>query len=286
MAEKFSIDGNIIGTTADNVEYGKDGWSEATNLKAAIDDLHLRLTDIELNGGGGSSDDDIIQVSGTWVSFGDSITALNDGRGISSQWVTKGYQDRVMEKIQFSNFHNYAYSGYRAYQYSTEIGWMNDDEVVPDYVTWLFGTNDYYQYSTKGTLDDYIAGTNATYASRTRNFVDAIKAINPNVKIILCTFPKRGGGSSAADIPHWWVQHRSTYQAEWADVILQIADYDSRIDGVCDFFNLPMSNDSTLYNASDPSKGLLYDGTHPSDLGMQRMADMLIETFKKVLSDE
>ena len=59
MEEKLAIDGKIIGTTADHVEYSKEGWSKATNAKTAIDDLHERLSDVEQNGGGSPYDDEI-----------------------------------------------------------------------------------------------------------------------------------------------------------------------------------------------------------------------------------
>lgn len=45
MAEKLIIDNNIIGTTADNVEY--DGWGNIADAKSAVDDLHERLSTLE-----------------------------------------------------------------------------------------------------------------------------------------------------------------------------------------------------------------------------------------------
>jgi hypothetical protein len=41
------------------VEYSKAGWSNATNAKTALDDLHERLSSVEQGGGGSPSDDEI-----------------------------------------------------------------------------------------------------------------------------------------------------------------------------------------------------------------------------------
>ena len=45
MVKKWTIGDDVIGTTADNVEY--DGWGNIKDAKAAVDDLHTRLSIIE-----------------------------------------------------------------------------------------------------------------------------------------------------------------------------------------------------------------------------------------------
>lgn len=283
MAKKLSIDGQLIGTTAENVEYGKQGWPAASNLKTALDDLNTRLTEVELHGGGGD-EDAVINVNGTWVSFGDSITALNNQQYYSDGNVTKGFQTRVMEKIRFSGFYNYGIFGAQSMYYQTQIDAMLENDVVPDYVTWLFGTNDLYNHglSWLGTLDDYInKSSNSSngptkYYSAIRFFIDAIKEINPNVKIILCSIPRRGGGSVAEAMPHWYTPHKSVYQAQYAEAVMQVAAYESRVDAACDFFNEAGFYD---YNLSVCT----YDGTHPNDFGMQLLANRLIDVFKDVI---
>ena len=81
MATKFSIQGDLIGTTADNVEYTKQGWQEATNAKTAIDDLQERLSDVE-NGEGGSthveSAADVPYTNSNWDDVTNVEEALDD----------------------------------------------------------------------------------------------------------------------------------------------------------------------------------------------------------------
>lgn len=52
---KLIIDGKLIGTTAEKVEYTNGGMSGVANAKDALDNLQTRLANVEQNGGGSSS---------------------------------------------------------------------------------------------------------------------------------------------------------------------------------------------------------------------------------------
>lgn len=56
---KLKIEGRLIGTTAEKVEYTNNDMSGVTDAKAALDNLQARLANVEKNGGGSSGGGEI-----------------------------------------------------------------------------------------------------------------------------------------------------------------------------------------------------------------------------------
>ena len=190
------------------------------------------------------------QINARWCSLGTSISWLNDNT--ASFPITKGYQTRVMEKLAFKIF-------------------------TADYYTIEHGINDWGHSTPVGTIDDYINNTkNGTFAAIYRQLIDRIFARNKKARVILCT-PRKGYGYGDFLPDHWYDPKKGIYLEEYANIIRQIAAYESF--PVADFF-AECGGQRQLDNWS-------YDtALHPNDEGMQIMANVLIKAFEKILAAE
>lgn len=206
-------------------------------------------------------------VNGRWCSLGTSISWLNENT--ASYPLTKGYQTRVMEKIAFKNFSNKAVNGGTL---SSAISAV----VLADYYTIEHGINDWGHSTPVGTIDDYINNTkNGTFAAIYRQVIDRIFARNKKARVILCT-PRKAYGFNGYLPDHWYDPLNGIYLEEYANVIRQIAAYESF--PVADFF-AECGGQRQLDNWS-------YDtALHPNDDGMQIMANVLIQAFEKILGE-
>lgn len=209
-------------------------------------------------------EDGALIIDAHWQSLGTSITWYNNN--VSSAF-KKGYQTRVMEKLAFKQFTN---SGVNGGVLSSAKGQVKK----ADYYTIEHGVNDWGHSTPVGTIDDYINNTkNGTFAANYRELIDAIYAANPKAMIILCT-PRKAYGFGTYLPAHWYDEFHGIYLQDYADLIKQIASYESM--PVADFFyecgnqhNLPqLSIDVAL---------------HPNDNGYQLMANVLIQAFEKAL---
>ena len=208
------------------------------------------------------------QVKGRWCSLGTSISWLNENT--DSYPLTKGYQTRVMEKIAFKNFTNKAVNGGVLQSAISSV-------VLADYYTIEHGINDWGHSTPVGTIDDYINNTkNGTFAATYRQVIDRIFTRNPKARVILCT-PRKAYGFNGYLPDHWYDPQNGIYLEEYANIIRQIAAYESF--PVADFF-AEAGGQRQLDNWS-------YDtALHPNDDGMQIMANVLIQAFEKILDDE
>lgn len=206
-------------------------------------------------------------VNGRWCSLGTSISWLNENT--ASYPLTKGYQTRVMEKIAFKNFSNKAVNGGTL---SSAISAV----VLADYYTIEHGINDWGHSTPVGTIDDYINNTkNGTFAAIYRQVIDRIFSRNKKARVILCT-PRKAYGFNGYLPDHWYDPLNGIYLEEYANVIRQIAAYESF--PVADFF-AECGGQRQLDNWS-------YDtALHPNDDGMQIMANVLIQAFEKILGE-
>jgi len=207
------------------------------------------------------------QVKGRWCSLGTSISWLNDNT--ASYPITKGYQTRVMEKLAFQYFNNKAVNGGTI---SSAVGAV----VRADYYTIEHGINDWGHSVPVGTIDDYINNTkNGTFAAYYRQVIDRIFQRNPKARVILCT-PRKAYGYGGYLPDHWYDEKDGIYLQEYADMVRQIAAYESF--PVADFF-AECGGQRQLDNWS-------YDtALHPNDEGMQIMANVLIQAFEKILAE-
>ena len=206
-------------------------------------------------------------VNGRWCSLGTSISWLNENT--ASYPLTKGYQTRVMEKIAFKNFSNKAVNGGTLSSAISSV-------VLADYYTIEHGINDWGHSTPVGTIDDYINNTkNGTFAAIYRQVIDRIFSRNKKARVILCT-PRKAYGFNGYLPDHWYDPLNGIYLEEYANVIRQIAAYESF--PVADFF-AECGGQRQLDNWS-------YDtALHPNDDGMQIMANVLIQAFEKILGE-
>lgn len=206
-------------------------------------------------------------INGRWCSLGTSISWLNENT--ASYPLTKGYQTRVMEKLAFKNFSNKAVNGGTLSSAISAVA-------LADYYTTEHGINDWGHSTPVGTIDDYINNTkNGTFAAIYRQVIDRIFSRNKKARVILCT-PRKAYGFNGYLPDHWYDPKDGIYLQEYADIIRQIAAYESF--PVADFF-AECGGQRQLDNWS-------YDtALHPNDEGMQIMANVLIQAFEKILGE-
>lgn len=213
------------------------------------------------------------QINGTWCSIGTSITWYNDN--VSAQPVagsfTRGYQDRVMDVLAFSNLLNAGDNGGTAQR-------TIDKNLIKraDYYSIEHGINDWGNSIPVGTLDDYINSTNnGTFAAAYRKIIDRIYRLNPNAKVVLCT-PRKAYGFNGYLPDNCHEDKNGIYLKQYADLVRQIAEYESF--PVADFF-------SECGGQRNLDKLSIDTAVHPNDPGYQMMANVLIKAFEQIIVD-
>lgn len=203
-------------------------------------------------------------VNGHWLSLGTSITWYNNN--VSSTF-TKGYQTRVMERLMFKKFTNNGVNGGVLASALPQV-------ITADYYTIEHGVNDWGHSTPVGTLEDYKNNTdNGTFAANYRKLIDAIYKANPKAMIVLCT-PRKSYGFGIYLPAHWYDPLNGIYLQDYADLIKQIAAYESL--PVADWF-YECGGQNNLARLS------IDTALHPNDDGYQLMANVLIQAFEKVL---
>lgn len=211
------------------------------------------------------------QVNGSWCSIGTSITWYNDNVSASGGKFTRGYQDRVMDVLAFTKLLNAGDNGGTAQR-------TIDRNVIKraDYYSVEHGINDWGNSIPVGTLKDYInKANNGTFAAAYRKIIDRIFALNPNAKVVLCT-PRKGYGFNGYLPENWYDEKNGIYLKEYADLVRQIAEYESF--PVADFFN-ECGGQRNLEKLS------IDTALHPNDPGYQMMANVLIKAFEQIIVD-
>jgi len=216
----------------------------------------------------------------SWCSVGTSITHANGRNDI-----LMGYQDRVMQKITFSQFTNVGVAGQAiatgakgapvpslAEQVDTML------TTIADYYTIEHGINDWNRCTTIGTIDDFINNTGyATFYGAYRVVIDKIYTLNPNAKIILIT-PRKAYGASVFR-EHWWEANTAGgndyYLKNYVAAVRAIGEFLSL--PVCDWF---ADSNTNQYNLAADSVDV---ALHPNDTGYQKLANLLVQTFLKVI---
>lgn len=261
-AGSLAEEGSIFNwsTTADAVGEDLRGYNHWALTPVPKDMCEkLGLTDVIV-----VPQDTVAVIKAHWMSLGTSITWYNDN--VSSAF-TKGYQTRVREELPFKRFSN---KGVNGGVLASAIGQVSH----ADYYTVEHGINDWGHSTPVGTIDDYKNNTNnGTFAANYRLLVDAIYKANPKAVIVLCT-PRRGYGfgtylPSRCDLPH-----NGIYLHEYADLVHEIADFESL--PVADFYAL-CGNQNNLRQLS------IDTALHPNDAGYQLMANVLVAAMRKVL---
>ena len=214
-----------------------------------------------------------VEVPGTWCSLGTSITWYNDNASFSGGAFTRGYQDRVMDRLHFKRLYN---QGVNAGTLSSAYSSI----VRADYYTIEHGINDWGHSIKPGSFeDDYIGQQDKnTFAYEYRRLIDRIYKVNKNAKIVLCT-PRKAYGFGDYLPEHWYdpmvaADGTKIYLKEYADLIRQIAEYEGL--PVADWF-------AECGGQHDLAAQSIDVALHPNDIGYQRMANVLIQALQKVL---
>ena len=227
---------------------------------------------------------EIIPTHKSWCSIGTSITYAND-HAMAGIRKMKGYQTRVMEKISFSQFINVGVSGQAmgngtiGHDVASLAG--NVDNVITaiaDFYTIEHGVNDWGQCVNVGTIDDFINNTGAsTFFGAYRIVIEKIYSLNAEAQIILIT-PRKAYGYGGYLPNNWWEAKNSTYYLkDYANAVKVIGEFMSL--PVCDWFGESNTNQNNLAaNSGDANPAV-----HPNDVGYQKLANLLVQTFKKVI---
>lgn len=214
------------------------------------------------------------EINAHWCSLGTSITWYNDHTNGST--LTKGYQTRVMEVLNFKQLTNSGWSGGTMANKSGSNGQgaLAGNIVAADLYTIEYGINDFASGLSLGTMEDFINKTgNDTFYGAYRSTIDGIYAKNRKATIVLCT-PRKAYGTGGLPA-HWYDEHNGQYLKDFADAVIEIGKYMSL--PVCDWFNCSSANESTLESLS------IDTALHPNDDGMELMALTLISELKKVI---
>lgn len=191
-------------------------------------------------------------VDATWCSLGTSISWYNSHAGASFQ---KGYQTRTMEQVIFTKLDN---RGLNASCVGSAAG-----AVVPaDFYTIEHGIND---WGNRVKPADFEANYRKTLA--------AIRAINPQAKIVLCT-PRKGYGFGGYLPDRCDKQQPNGYfLKDYVDVVNKLAKEENLV--VADFYSTCGEQDELADLSIDVA-------LHPNDAGYQKMANELTKAILKV----
>ena len=203
----------------------------------------------------------------TWCSLGTSISWYNNHVAPS---FTKGYQTRVMEKIKFAGFVN---RGVNAGCVNSAIGSV----VQAGFYTIEHGVNDWGNRVKPGTIADYEKNTGTgTFAGGYRKVIDAIRAVSPEAKIVLCTPRKAYGFGNYLPATCEGQKDGGYYLKDYVEIVRAIAAKEGFI--VADFYANCGEQDELASLSIDKA-------LHPNDAGYQKMADELVKAILKQFPD-
>jgi lysophospholipase L1-like esterase len=250
----------------------------------------------------------------TWVAIGDSITYLNDHRNETGNRVSRGYIDRVVEKLHEIHCINQGHNGWTACQIAASIEQL--DIPAADIYTIFLGTNDWWAGRHAGNLADYQNNSgDSTVSGAFSHIIHKIRSLNRKARIILLTPMQRAdfvyifdaknnaygsyrkkNGQSLEQIVSAIVAIAELEHLELVDLyhnsslsIQQLVKYKRVKDPVTgaykdypfpDYVDIPFDpvNDEYPYPITAIDK--TYDGLHPSDQGNEIIAELLLKLMK------
>ena len=251
----------------------------------------------------------------TWMAIGDSITYLNGKPAETKNRITKGYMDRVVEKLPYIHYTNCGHGGWTAKSIADNINNLGLKKA--DFYSVFLGTNDWWTALPIGTFSDYQnnSGNQTVYGSY-RTIINKIRILNNNAVIILITPMQR---TDFVDVNNIKSVIYGSYKAknghflsEYADAIKQIAKTESfqlvdlyyksgirptnavkyrRLKDPAtgdyknykypDYTNIPFNPATDDYPYPMDAIDMTYDGLHPSDKGHEKIARMLVKIMKR-----
>lgn len=246
-----------------------------------------------------------------WIAIGDSFTYLNDHLDETDYKVTKGYLDRVLEKVSGLELFNMGING------STTEDWQMVNIPKADLYTILLGTNDWFHEIPLGTDADFTQKKQGTILGNLAAMLAQIQRKAPEANIIVMNPVERtdfvyvgdatnNAQGSYAPVRGLWLHevaaaiYRNCRQAGF-DCIDLHTECGFTVDNAVKFKHVRTPEgyrdlawpDYQEY-AFNPGKdeypypiecaGRTYDGLHPSDEGNEIIADILAAKIREVLN--
>jgi len=250
----------------------------------------------------------------TWVAIGDSITYLNDHVDETGDRITKGYLTLVTERLPNVTYVNQGHNGWTSGRIAEQIESIGLTKA--DVYTVFLGTNDWWAGDPVGTMEDYTRNTGAgTMYGAFRIITDEIKSLNNSARIILITPMQRGDFVYIiwpANNAYGSYQKKNNQDLEeFANGILAIGKLENipvvdlyHDSGIVqenmvnfkrlkdpqtgeyrnfvypDFIGVPFNPQTDEYPYPVEAMNRTYDGLHPSDIGHEIIAELLIAKLK------
>ena len=250
-----------------------------------------------------------------WMAIGDSITYLDGHAGESDNRITKGYMERVVQKLPNIHYTNHGHNGWTTARMATAINTLGIEKA--DIYSVFLGTNDWWSGLPIGAFSDYQNNTgNKTMYGAYRIIINKIHSLDSAAKIILITPMQRGDFvyvKNYTNIAYGSYKDKNGhFLSEYADVVKNIARsenfklvdlyHKSRITPknvvkykrlkdqktgeyknytYPDYINIPFNPATDEYPYPLDAINMTYDGLHPSDKGLALIANMLIKVMKK-----
>lgn len=252
----------------------------------------------------------------TWMAIGDSITYMNGRPELSKNRISEGYMDDVVAKMPNVKYINNGHSGWTAKAIADNIN--NLSLIKTDVYSVFLGTNDWWTCLPIGTMSDYDnnTGSKTVYGSY-RIIIDKIRSLNSTAPIILMT-PLHRTDYVDLNNPVIYIHgdyapnKDGVYLSQYADAIIAItkAQHLQLVDlynksGITtenavnfrrlrdpqtkeyknylypEYTHIPYNPPADDYPYPVEAMHYVYDGLHPTDLGHQKIADMLVKVLKK-----
>lgn len=251
----------------------------------------------------------------TWCAIGDSFTYLNDHLEATGFRVRKGYLDRTIEKLGIPvKLINLGIDG------SATTEWLHEKLVQADLYTILLGTNDWYRRHTPiGTENDYKNRRPGTILGNLAVIIGNIRNYSPDAPVIVMNPVERGDfvcitnvlntadGSysevcgqklcDAAGAVYRIVRGKGIYPVDLHSLSGFTVENAVRfkrlvVEGTIkdlkypEYIGMPYNPQTDPYPYPEEAAGMTFDGLHPSDLGNEKIASVLSDAVKAVLSSE
>lgn len=257
-----------------------------------------------------------IQKELNWMAIGDSITFLDGHPGESNNRTTKGYMERVVDKLPYIHYANHGHNGWTSSRMAGAINSINLEKAT--IYTIFLGTNDWWAGLPIGNMNDYNLNTgNKTMYGSFRIIIDKIKSLNKDANIILITPMQRGDFVYVKNFKNnaygSYKDKKGYNLKEYADGIKEIAYHENfkivdlygksgitpknvvKFKRLKDpltgkyknfpypqYLNIPFNPETDEYPYPLEAINMTYDGLHPSDKGLSIIAKMLEKELKLI----
>lgn len=307
---EINIDGfNVFNLAIKNIGLNAQ---KIAQLNKAVENITIKTTDMLIEENSGYADGEL-----KWLAIGDSYTEINDTTNSTIRnFIEKGYMDRVCEALPQLECTNAGHSG------NTFINWNNRfDEIVGGYdlYTIMLGTNDWSQDALWGTVSDFTNRDRTKSLGVLGAMIDKIHQVAPKAKLIVMTqlhrtvgivpgattiaarnhdtYLPNASGLYFADMEKDIIDCCKQENIEYVDIFteshvtprnaMKFAKVD--VNGTLTYLRYPdylqyIVYDQTVTNPYDATTYWAeYDGVHPSKIGMQIIADLLVKKLRTYL---